>query len=81
MDQVRVEIVEQRPLWAETERDRQSSAEWFHETSMAVRRPQRLQVRNLPPLAARPLERRLDDGSGGAVRERDRPDSFGQHSG
>ena len=56
--QVRIGVVEQRLLWAQSQRDCQAAAKRLNETAMAMRCPHRSQMRNLPALAASPLQRR-----------------------
>lgn len=53
-----VNVVQERPLGSEAERDGKPSAERLHEPALAVLFPIRPDVRDEPPLAARPLERR-----------------------
>jgi hypothetical protein len=58
VDQVRVGVVEEGLRRREAERNRQPAAERLDEAAMRVRRPQLPQMRNLPALAAGPLQRR-----------------------
>ncbi len=57
-DDMRVDVVEQRAPRGEAQADREAAAEGLDEASLGVGRPEGTQVRHLPALPPRPLERR-----------------------
>ena len=60
---MRIGVVEQRPSGEQSERDGETAAKRLDEPPMCMRLPERPEIRHLPSLTARPLERRLEGGS------------------
>ncbi len=58
IDQVRIDVVEQRSFWDQSYRDGKPTAERFHQSSMAVRCPQSSYMWHLPTLSTGPFEGR-----------------------
>src|SRR5882672_5902606 len=58
VDQMRVDVVQEGPPGPEAEGHGQPAAERLREAPAGMAGPQRAEVRNLPALAARPLQRR-----------------------
>src|SRR5688572_2612915 len=59
VDQVRINVVEQRALGLQTEYDCESTAERFDVTPIGIAAPDGREMRHEPTLAAGPFQRRL----------------------
>lgn len=58
IDQVRIDIIQQRLLRLQSKRNCQPATEWLNVTTILISAPDRLNMREQPALAAGPLQRR-----------------------
>ncbi len=69
VDQVRVDVVEQRAFWFQSEGDCEPAAKRFYVTALRMFVPDRFQMRHEPAFAAGPFQRRLESHCHAAPRE------------
>src|SRR5437588_9854751 len=62
IDQMRIDVAEQRRLWLESKRDCQPSTEWLDVTTSSMFAPERLNPSQQPALAAGPFQGRVEGG-------------------